>query len=239
MRLKRLVTLTLLVPMLSLGLLACTGDGDDGGDGDTGVTSREDDPDLPAAQGLLNSSADLMTQVRTVHFVLSSDGSVRGVRVKQADASLTREGDAGGTITIEQGGQLVELEFAMVGDQLTIQGPTGGVQRLPASFASTVYDPSLILDAGRGIPALLRGAREPTTVAEEDVAGTRAYRIEGTFPGDILGSLVPGLSADSPGTVWIGVDQPRLLQARFPVTDGSATVVLSDFDAPVTITPLN
>jgi lipoprotein LprG len=58
--------------------------------------------------------------------------------------------------------------------------------------------------------------------------------------------VVPGLSGTSAGTVWLDKATSRLVKAQLdvPTTSGQqnaptapVTVTLSDFDAPVTITP--
>jgi len=192
--------------------------------------------ELPEGTQLLTRSADAMAAVRTVRLDLDVQGTVGGFSVQGAAAQVTRQGDAAGSATLDQGGQVTELEFVFTGGTLYLQGPTGGFQEVPASLASSVYDPRVILNPQNGIPALLRGGTDAVTEAREEVGGVDAYRVRATFPGTVLSGLVPGLVLDTSGLVWIGVDQARLVQARFPLPNGSATVRLSDFDAPANIT---
>ncbi|MDQ3988357.1 MAG: LppX_LprAFG lipoprotein [Actinomycetota bacterium] len=192
--------------------------------------------ELPDGAQLLTRSADSMSTVRTVRLDLDVEGTVGGFSVQGASAQVTREGDAAGTATLDQGGQVTELEFVFTGGTLYLQGPTGGFQEVPAALASSVYDPTVILDPQNGIPALLRRGNGAVTEAREEVGGVGAYRVRATFPGAVLSGLVPNLEQDTSGLVWIGVDEPRLVQARFPLPNGTATVRLSDFDVPANIT---
>lgn len=218
---SRRVRPSLLVLLITLLLAGCTGGGDD----------------LPTGGELLTRSADAMAAVTTARFALGVEGTLAGFPVQGAQAQLTREGDAKGTVTLEQRGQVSELQFVLTGGSLYLQGPTGGFQKLPAALASSVYDPSAILDPQRGIPALLRRGTGATTEAREQVGEVDAYRVRATFPAAALGGLVPGVAADTAGLVWIGVENSRLVQARFQLPEATATVRLSDFDAPADIAP--
>lgn len=191
---------------------------------------------LPDGSTLLTDSAEAMRGVMTTRFSLEVAGEDTGLPVQAAEGQLDQEGSAEGTATVEQFGQLVELEFVLVGETLYVKGATGDYQELPASLAGTVYDPSVILDPDRGIAAVLASGMNPRTEAREAVAGVDAYRVRATFPGAALSEVVPGLEQDTEGQVWIAVEGNRMVQATFPVTGGSVTVALSDFDAPVDIT---
>lgn len=217
---RRLPALALLLALLTLAAPACSGG-----------------EELPDGPQLLSRSADTMRQVSTARFALELEGNVSGLPIEGARGRLTREGEAAGTATITQGGQLTELEFVLTGGSLYLQGPTGGFQELPASFAASVYDPSTILDARRGVPALLTGATGATTESREDVNGVDTFRVRATFPGGVLGGLIPSVTQDTEGQVWIGARQPYLVQARFELPGGIATVQLSEFSAPVDIAP--
>ncbi|MPZ67330.1 MAG: LppX_LprAFG lipoprotein [Pseudonocardiaceae bacterium] len=217
---RRLPALALLLALLTLAVPACSGG-----------------EELPDGQQLLSRSGATMGEVSSARFVLDLEGDVSGLPIEGAQGQLTRDGEAAGTAGITQGGELTELEFVLTGDKLYLQGPTGGFRELPASFAASVYDPSTILDARRGVPALLENGTDATTEAREDVDGVDAYRVRATFPVDVLGGLIPAVTEDTEGQVWIGFQQPRLVQARFELPGGIATVRLSEFDAPVDIAP--
>lgn len=220
MILRRLPALALLLALLTLAVPACSGG-----------------EELPDGAQLLSRSAEAMREVSSARFALGLEGNVTALPIEGAQGQLTRDGEAAGSATITQGGQLSELKFVLTGDSLYLQGPTGGFRELPASFAASVYDPSTILDARRGVPALLSGATGAVTEAREDVDGVDTYRVRATFPADVLGGLIPAVTQDTEGQVWIGAQQPHLVQARFELPGGIATVRLSEFGAPVDIAP--
>lgn len=190
---------------------------------------------LPDGTRLLADSAAAMRTVTTIHFTIAVQGNVSGVPLRYADGQLTREGSAKGTARVDQGGQLVQHEFVIIGNTLYLREPTGSFQKLPSSVAGAVYDPSVILNPDRGIAAVLASGRNATTEAHEPLAGVDTYRLRVTFPQQSLSTLVPGLSKDTTGQVWIAAQGSRLVEAQFRETDGTISVHFSDYDAPVTI----
>jgi lipoprotein LprG len=192
---------------------------------------------LPDGPGLLADSAKAMRTVNTTHFTLDVQGNAPGIQLRSAEGQLTREGSAKGVAKVDEGRQILELQFVIIGDTLYLRPPTGPVQRLPLSFAGSVYDPSLILNPDRGIAAALASGREATTEVREQVDGVDSYRLRATFPAQPLGTLVPGFAADKPSQLWVAAQGARLVKAEFPTTTGTITVHFSDFDAPVEITP--
>jgi len=157
-----------------------------------------------------------------------------------AEGTLTREGDAEGTAQIEQAGTTVDLTFVIVGDKIYIKGPTGGYQELPLSLAATVYDPSAILDPDKGVAKVLTSATDAKTEAGEAVDGTDAWRVAITANGADLSTIIPGVTGNTPGKVWLGKQDKRLHKAVFTLpadggATGTVTVTFQEFDAPAAI----
>ncbi|WP_433413323.1 LppX_LprAFG lipoprotein [Microtetraspora malaysiensis] len=188
---------------------------------------------LPAGPDLMKKAATAMAAVKTVAFTIATEGNP-SVTVKHAEGSLTKEGDAKGILQIDIMGSLQELEFVLVGDAVHFKGPTGGFQRMTREELAALYDPSAVLT---GLPALLSGAVDARTEAVEKVAGTDAYRVPVTLSQQILAKLIPGIAQGVNGTVWLDKATGRLLKMDLPLTGGKVVVNLSDYDAPVTITP--
>ena len=98
--------------------------------------------------------------------------------VQSAKGDLTAAGDAQGTATIIQFGQLIEVEFVLAGGELYIKGVTGGFTQVPAALAGSVYDPSAILDPDQGVAKVLSSVQSPTIAGTDGdswlVSGTRA-----------------------------------------------------------------
>ena len=120
------------------------------------------------------------------------DGQLPSVTVQSAKGVLNADGDAQGTATIVQFGQLVEVEFVLAGGELYIKGVTGGFTQVPAALAGSVYDPSAILDPDRGVAKVLSSVQSPT------IAGTEgdSWLVSGSVPADVAAGLVPGITAD-------------------------------------------
>jgi lipoprotein LprG len=196
---------------------------------------------LPEATQLLVASATAMRDVKTAHFTLDVQGKIADITVHHAEGSLTREGNAKGTATVEQFGATVEAEFVIVDKKVYVKGPTGGFQQVPASLAASVYDPSAILDPSRGVAKLLAGIKDPRTEAKESVGGQDAYRVAFTPAPGALDALVPGIGDHATGKLWLAVESKRVLKGEFTVPasgsdkGGTITITFSSYDAPVTI----
>jgi lipoprotein LprG len=191
----------------------------------------------PAAADVLSSAATTMSKVTTAHFTLSVDGQLPSIAVQKAEGDLTAAGDAQGTASIVEFGQLIEAEFVLVGGQLYLKGPTGGFSQVPAALAGSVYDPSAILDPDRGVAKVL------SSVAGPAITGTdgEAWLVSGTVPAAVAGALVPGLGTDVDARLTITMSDARLTEAVFTLAgaDGkpaTVTVELSDLNAPVSVT---
>ncbi|MGH3718548.1 MAG: LppX_LprAFG lipoprotein [Pseudonocardiaceae bacterium] len=202
-----------------------------------GGATTEQKVTLPDGAALLADSAKAMRAVRTTHFAVDVQGNTPGVQLRSAEGQLTREGSAKGTAKVDEGRQILELHFVVIGQTLYLRPPTGPVQKLPLSFAGAVYDPSAILNPDKGIAAGIASGTGATTEAREQVDGVDSYRLKVTFPAQPLGALVPGLDPAKTSEIWVAAQGSQLVKAQVPTTYGTATVQFSDFDAPVTITP--
>jgi lipoprotein LprG len=195
--------------------------------------------DLPDGKKLLSDSATAMRAVHTTHFTISAQGNTPGISLRYADGQLTGQGSAKGTAKMDQGGKIVDEQFVVADSTLYLRGPNGDYQKLPASAGSAMYDPSVILNPDRGVAAVLASGKDATTEAREPLAKADTYRVKATFPKESLATLLPGVSKDTKGDVWISAQDSRLVEAQFRQGDGLVSVHFSDYDAPVTINPPN
>ncbi|MBD2895328.1 Lipoarabinomannan carrier protein LprG [Actinomadura sp. RB99] len=191
--------------------------------------------DFDGAQ-TLKRSAGAMADLKSVAFTVASDGKTP-IMVKGGDMKLLRDGDAQGTLTLEQSGQNVEAKVVAKGDTFYLDAGTGGWRKLPKSMASAVYDPSAVLDPNRGIAKLLGSLQAPKAEAVEKVDGKEAYRVAATLPQDQVGGLIPGIGDDLAGQVWVSKADGRLLKVRgaFPKGQGAVVITFTDFNAPYKI----
>jgi lipoprotein LprG len=220
-----------LIPLFAIALAALVGCSKDDKSGDA----------LPAAATLLSEASTAMKNAQTAHIKIETQGELAELPLRRADGDLTRDGDAKGTIQIEQLGALVEYEFVLKGATIYLKGVTGGWQPLPAALASSVYDPSAILDPDRGVSKVLATATEATTEAQEDVDGRSTYRIAAKLDGTAASALVPGVTPGVTGKLWLDQETKQLRRAVLsvpPAAGGDPAVVTIDFtdiDKPVTV----
>lgn len=188
-----------------------------------------------SASELLGEAADEMAGLQTVRLHVESDAEVAELPVRTLEGQVTRAGDAAGTAQVEQFDQLMELQFVVVGDEFHYR-LLGSWQEAPRAEAADLYDPSAVLDPDRGVAHLLRTATDAALDGIEEIAGVDTYRVTARFDPDAAAALLPGAPGELTGTLWIGVDPPVLHQAEFTSPElGTATVRLSDFDAPADI----
>jgi len=217
----------LLTPLLLLGLAACKKD------------AAVDPATLPDGATLVKDSAAAMQNVQSTHIIMEIDGTVGTLPIKKAEGDLKRGGDAKGSIQLVQGGQLLEVQFVIIGKDAWLKYPTGGWALTPGITA--FYDPSAILDDKRGVANLLTTATDAKTEADEAVGGVAAYRVAVSLDTKATGQLVPGVPGGLTGKVWIDKQTKHLLKAviNVPATTNAAaatvTFTLSQFDAPVTV----
>ena len=192
---------------------------------------------VPTGAALLSTSAAAMKTVTSAHFTLAVTGKVPALQVQGAEGDLTSTGNAQGNAKITQFGQLVQVEFVFVGQDLYLKGAPGGFTKLAAALAGQVYDPTAILNADKGVAKMLASVKNPATPA---TAGS-AYTVSGTVPKAIAASLVPGISTDVMGTFTIDQATSRLTHITLALTGADSKpaavdMVLSDLNKVVTIT---
>lgn len=197
---------------------------------------------LPPGDDLLQAAAQEMQGVQSVRFDLDVAGPLGSPAIQQANGVLTREGDASGAVTLDMGGTPVEYEVVISGDQVYLKGLTGQFQALPAG---SVYNPAQLLSPSGGLAKVLTATSGARTEAAEAVGGRPAHRVSATIDAEALEGVLPVRLEEGavPASLWIGQDPPRLLRVQLTATtqgEGkptTVTVILSDFNAPVAITP--
>jgi lipoprotein LprG len=209
----------------------------------TGCTkkSTSENDALPAGAQLMTEGDKAMSDVKSAHFVIDIKTPITGLPLSKAEGDLTREGNAKGAATIDMGGLKSEAAFVIIGQKLYLKLATGGYQELPLAVASTVYDPSAILDPQRGAAKLLRTAKNPKTEAKEQVDGKDTYKVSFEPDASALAALIPTTASGVTAAVWLDATTKRIAKAEFTIPQsgeapkGVATVTFSNYDAPVTI----
>ncbi|MEU6155498.1 LppX_LprAFG lipoprotein [Actinosynnema sp. NPDC047251] len=188
--------------------------------------------DLPAGSDLVGRSAAAMRSVSSTHFTIKVDGELPDVTVKDAEGDLNAKGESKGRAKVEQFGQLLEVEYVLVGRDLYFKGPTGGFSKLPAALAGQVYDPTAILDPDKGVAKVLASAKDAKTVSAEN----GGHVVEATVPKDVVAGLVPGIGGDVKATFTLKDD--KLADAVFELSGGAkVTMALTDLNKTFTVAP--
>ena len=185
-----------------------------------------------------------MRAVHSGRFSLEVRGRIGGLEVRRATGMMTRNGEASGTVDLEQGGQLVEFDVVYMNGSVYVRGPTGPFQAVSPVVAGTIYDPTRLLAPSGGLTELLTSAQQAKTEEREGVDGADAFRVTAVLEGKVLGPLVPNsVPPRVPATLWIGAAHPSLLKAETSLPRGASseataiTLTISDFNLPVEVTP--
>lgn len=208
---------TLLVTVTAAALMAagCSSDKDPAPAGD-----------LPAAQDLMQKSSQAMSQVTSVGFALTTEGTPP-IPVKSLDGHLLKNGDAEGKGMITQGGLNLEGKFVLLGPDLYFN-LLGGYQKFPKKTITDIFDPAAVLDPNRGIPLLLTQAQGAKTESREG----DAVKISATLPAASVKNLgVSSTTGDLKGQIWINEKDNRLNKVRMEMTGGAIVLSFSDFNS--------
>ncbi|MFB9658224.1 LppX_LprAFG lipoprotein [Glycomyces mayteni] len=191
--------------------------------------------EVPAADEVLPSASEVMAEVESVHFELAVDGEVEGLAVKSADGVVTADGDAEGTGTITALGMDLEVDYTIIGESAYVKGVTGGYQEIPVGDEMLPYDPTVLLDPGAGIAALLNAVETATPEDTEAVGGFDTYRYEVVFDPAAFAEFLPAAGDWNTATVWFDEETLRVVKAEFAQGDATVTLLLDDYDKPVDI----
>jgi lipoprotein LprG len=196
----------------------------------------------PSAAALLRTSSVSMRGVTSVQFALTVAGNLPAVPVHSATGSLNSAGQAKGNAEISEFGQVVQVDFVLTGNTFYLKGPTGGYQKIPASAAESLFDPTAILDPKRGVANVLANVQNPQSQGTETVNGTTTDKVTGKVGSAVVSQLVPGITSDVAATLWLAQDAKALpVKAEFsiPTTAGSSgatvEVTLSNYNQPVSV----
>ncbi len=199
------------------------------------------------APSLVRSALATARGVESVHFVLSTSGSLERQQVVSArgDLILRPKPRAKGTAVVRANAD-ADAAFVLVDD--TVYADIGGAGFVAHRAGTAFYDVGALFDPKDGIPDILEHLGSPAIAGDEDIDGTATTRVTGTTKASDLAELA-GIraaygrdAAAAPVTVWIQKSAPhnvvRISGAPRPSTevrvDLSGWGVRPDIAAPTT-----
>ncbi|WP_051325929.1 LppX_LprAFG lipoprotein [Glycomyces tenuis] len=191
--------------------------------------------EVPPADETLPDAAAAMAEVENVRFTLQVDGEVEGLEIKSADGVVTSGGEAEGTGVLTAMGMDVEVSYVIVGEDAYVKGFTGDYQQIPVGDEMLPYNPTLILDPGGGVAALLEAyeSAEPQETEEVDGVDTDRYLV--TFDPAAFSRFIPAEGEWNTATVWFDQETSRVVKAEFEQGGSTVTLTFSDYDESVSI----
>lgn len=229
--LLRLLTTLLLV---TLGLLACR-------------ESSEEATPTPSPQSLIEAASDRFAELDTAHYALTIDGDVflddqNVLALRGAEGDLQRPDRATAKASIGFGGTTISVDIVALGqEQYMTNFLTGRWERAPQDLG---YNPAVVFDPERGIPGVLRDARDVTLVGEESLDGTAAHHLRGVVARAAVAPMTGDAFQGDPidFDLWIDRGTSEILKvvlhdtaAAQGATPATWTLVLSQHNQPVTI----
>lgn len=197
------------------------------------------------ASALVKQAADAMKQVTGFHLVLTADGKVPNLKVGkvEGDVSNSPAPVATGTATIGMGQDNPSAEAKII----YVDGHLYSDVAEPGKFTdygngSSIYNPTVLLDPGKGLGTLLSNLTDPKIDGTETVDGVATTKVSATSSTkDVLvlagSKMAPEKSNPLPVTLWIANDTHRLIKAQLTAApDATVTLNLSDFNKQVTAT---
>ncbi|THV39830.1 LppX_LprAFG lipoprotein [Glycomyces buryatensis] len=191
--------------------------------------------EVPPADEVVPDAASAMAEVESVRFDRTVDGSVDGFNVKAADGFVTADGSAEGTGTLTAFGMDVEAEYVIIDEDAWAKGPTGGYQQVSVGDDMLPYDPTILLSPDSGIATLLEAVDSAEPQDTEDVDRVATFRYEVVFDPAAFATFIPAEGDWNAATLWFDQETARVVKAEFTQGDATVTLLLSDYDDPVTI----
>jgi lipoprotein LprG len=167
---------------------------------------------LPDGSMLVTAAAAALEGLRSIQYDFSVSGTIPGLDIREVKGWASRDGGPNGSTVgqadMQESTNRFELRYEITGNQLLLTDQHGvrTAEPVPAE-----YSPVALLDPGRGLPKLVRGATGLKTETKEDVKGVQTYRVTGELAKDIVSSVLPGIQSDVDIKFWVTQSEPRNL----------------------------
>lgn len=206
-------------------------------------------PAVPAAAAppkptkLVARTVAATAKVESFHFVLDvahAPANPLGLSISHAEGDVRVPDALAARFTGTLSGIVLKSSLVFVGTRYFLQDPFSGKWRPLA--AST--NPVKFFNPGKGVLAILRGARGLAVAGSDPVAGADCWRLVGKVPTAALTYVLGAVASPRlvPLTLWVGKDDAVLREVRLDgrVNAGdparvSRSLVISRLDEHVTI----
>lgn len=223
------------VAFLAAFALSCGGDG--GG---------ENGGPLPPGDEVLAKAVQAVDTMQTFHFRLEHENGTSRIplnlQLSTAEGNVIVPDRLWARLDTKAGQQPVRVEVIGIGDEGWITNPFNR-QWQPLPSGTTIKD---VFDPAQGVKVVANSLQEPRVTGEEEVDGVPSYVLEGKVQSDVLEAAAP---IAEPGftiriKAWVGKDDSlmRRIYLEGPIAadepqDIIRKLEISEFNAPVTITP--
>jgi lipoprotein LprG len=203
-------------------------------------SKKQSSAPLPDAATLLKQSSQSTKNVKSVHLVLSVNGTIKGLPIKTltGDLATAPSTAAKGDAKIVLAGSDIDAQF-VVYDSILYATLTPG-KWSDFGPAAAIYDPSSILNPDTGLANVLATIKNAKSDSRQSIGGQNTIKITGTASADAVNGLAPQLKATQPlpTTVWIQESgDHQLVQVQLEQSPGnSIQMALSNWNAPVQVT---
>lgn len=198
------------------------------------------------AEQVINDAAARLDDARSFHFVLTHDRGetriIQDMRMTRAEGDVLRPASIRADLTVSAAGQNIALKMTGIDDRTWLSNPfdPSQWQLLPGVTSTDVLDLQRLTD-------VLMGMESVVADGTDSVAGVECYRMRGSVDSDAFIAMIPEVAVAGETVeveLWVGRTDllPRQLVVRGrlnPDESGEVTrrIVLSAFDAPVSIEP--
>lgn len=207
-------------------------------------SSKEaDDEPLPAADQILRSAEDAISELNSFHFQLEHENGTSalplGLRLLSAEGDVASPDRLKAKVRARSGSLVVDVDIVSVGSRTWLKNPfTRQFQELPDTSLQDITNPLAL------IQVLTRDLRKAEVEGREKVDGVDVYHVTGTIDSAALGAVLPVEPGHSVAIdLYIGEDDslPRRVDFDGPLTSSDANdirrrVDFSRFNQTVEIT---
>ncbi|MCV7351871.1 LppX_LprAFG lipoprotein [Mycobacterium parmense] len=197
---------------------------------------------LPDGKTLVSQSADSTKNLKSAHLVLTVQGKIAGLPVRNLTGDLTTVPNtaAQGNAQISFGGQDISADFVVVGGDLYTNALNPGDKTMTdVGPASQVYDPSAILNPDTGLANVLANFTDAKAEGRDQISGQTTVRITGNVSADAVNKIAAPFKATAPvpSTVWIVESgDHQLAQISLQKSQGNTVqMTLSNWNQPVQV----